>query len=199
MKLRLHKAVPIVFKLFKFLKLSAMIYLLWSLLNIALFLCFIAICFKVTKIVREKLGLLASGIFVLGLLSFIGNSNNDNENKEPNSNNIKTWKFVSEDSVKNDEIYTLEINLEKTPIAKYDLGIRYGKDRQSQINVPISAYSSTIGFISGTNWRPISIVVNTTNDNNKFYYFVAGILEWKLLGSSIYSEQKDFKGIAITK
>jgi hypothetical protein len=187
MKLRLHKAVPIVFKLFKFLKLSAMIYLLWSLLNIALFLCFIAICFKVTKIVREKLGLLASGIFVLGLLSFIGNSNNDNENKEPNSNNIKTWKFVSED------------NLEKTPIAKYDLGIRYGKDRQSQINVPISAYSSTIGFISGTNWRPISIVVNTTNDNNKFYYFVAGILEWKLLGSSIYSEQKDFKGIAITK
>jgi hypothetical protein len=101
--------------------------------------------------------------------------------------------------VKNYEIYTLDINLEKTPIAKYELGIRYGKDRQSQINVPISAHSSTIGFISGTNWRPISIVVNTTNNNNKFEYFVAGILEWKLLGSSIYSEQKDFKGIALTK
>ena len=176
-----------------------MIYLLWSLLNIGLFLYFIATCFKATKLVREKLGLFASIIFVFGLLSFVGNSNNDNENKEPNSNNIKTWKFVSEDSLKNYESFMLDIDLEKTLIAKYDLGIKYGKDRQRQINVPISAYSSTIGFISGTNWKPISIIVNTTNDNNKFEYSVEGVVEWKLLGATIYSEQKEYKGITMTK
>jgi hypothetical protein len=176
-----------------------MIYLLWSLLNIGLFIFFIATCFKATKLVREKLGLFASIIFVFGLLSFVGNSNNDNDNKEPNSNHIKTWKFVSEDSLKSNESYLLDIDLEKTLIAKYDLGIKYGKDRQGQINVPISAYSSTNGFISGTNWKPISIIVNTTNDNNKFEYSVDGVVEWKLLGATIYSELKEYKGVAMTK
>jgi hypothetical protein len=176
-----------------------MIYLLWSLLNIGLFLFFIATCFKAAKLVREKLGLLASIIFVFGLLSFAGNSNNDNDNKEPNSNHIRTWKFVSEDSLKNNESHLLDIGLEKTLISKYDLVIKYGKDRQGQINVPISAYSSTNGFISGTNWKPISIIINRSTDNNKFEYFVDGVVEWKLLGTTIYSQPKEYKGIALTK
>ncbi|MCC6761540.1 MAG: hypothetical protein IT252_10000 [Chitinophagaceae bacterium] len=176
-----------------------MIYLLWSLLNIGIFIFFIATCFKATKLVREKLGLFASIIFVFGLLSFIGNSSNDNDNKEPNSNHIKTWKFVSEDSLKSNDSYLLDIDLEKTLIAKYYLGIKYGKDKQGRINVPISAYSSANGFISGTNWKPISIIVNTTDDNNKFEYSVDGVVEWKLLGATIYSELKEYKGIAMTK
>jgi hypothetical protein len=174
-----------------------MIYLLWSLLNIGLSLFFIAICFKATKLVREKIGLFASIVFISGLLSFVGISNNDN--KELSSNYIKTWKFVSEDSLKNNESHLLNIELDKTLIAKYDLGIKYGKDRQGQINIPISAYSSTNGFISGINWKPISIIVNTTDDNNKFEYSVDGVMEWKLLGATIYSQLKEYKGIAMTK
>lgn len=67
-----------------------MSYLLWSILNIGLFLFFIIICFKATKLIREKLGLIATIVFVFGLLSFVGNSNNHNDNKEPDSNQIKT-------------------------------------------------------------------------------------------------------------
>ena len=176
-----------------------MTYLLWGLLNIGLFLFFIVICFKATKLIREKIGLFASIIFVFGLLSFVGHSNNDNDNKEPNSNQIKTWKFISEDSLKSNDSYLLDIDLEKTLISKYVLGIKYGKDKQGQTNVLISAYSSTSGFISGTNWKPISIIVNTTNDNNKFEYSIAGVVEWKLLGAPIYSQLKEYKGIALTK
>ncbi len=174
-----------------------MTYLLWGLFNIGIFLFFIVICFKATKLVREKLGLFASIIFVFGLLSFVGNSSNDN--KEPNSNYIKTWKFVSEDSLKNNDSYLLSVDLEKTLISKYDLGIKYGKDRQGQTNIPISAYSSTTGFTSGTNWKPVSIIINRTNDNNKFEYFVDGVVEWKLLGATIYSELKEYKGMTMTK
>jgi hypothetical protein len=136
---------------------------------------------------------------VFGLLSFVGSSNSDNEYKEPNSNKIKTWKFVSEDSLKNYENFMLDIELERTLIAKYELGIVYGKDRQKQINTPISAYSLTSGFISGTNWRPVSIIVNTTKDNNQFEYSVDGVLEWKLLGAMIYSQQKEYKGKAMAR
>lgn len=176
-----------------------MTYLLWSLLNIGLFLFFIVICFKATKLIREKIGIFASIIFVFGLLSFIGHSNNDNDNNEPNSNQIKTWKFVSEDPLSRNATYSLEIDLEKTLVSKYELGIKYGKDNQGQMNIPISAYSSTTGFISGTNWKPVSIIVNRTSDNNKFEYFVDGVVEWKLLGATIYSQLKDYKGIALLK
>lgn len=176
-----------------------MTYLLWGLLNSGLFLFFIIICFKATKLIREKIGLFSSIIFVFGLFSFVIHSNNDNDNKEPNSNQIKTWKFISEGSLKSNHSYLLNIDLEKTLVSKYDLGIKYGQDKQGQINIPISAYSSSTGFISGTNWKPGSIIINRTEDNNKFEYFVDGVVEWKLLGAIIYSQLKGYKGIALIK
>ena len=175
-----------------------MTYLLWGLLNMGLFLFFIVICFKATKLIREKIGLFASVIFVVGLLSFVGHSTHDN-NKEPNSNHIKTWTFISEDSLKCNVSYLLYIDLEKTPVSKYELGIKYGKDKEGKNNIPISAYSSTTGFMNGTNWKPISIIINRTDDNNKFEYFVDGVVEWKILGATIYSQLKEYKGIAFTK
>ncbi len=176
-----------------------MLYLFWGILNIGLFLFFIATCFRATKLIRENFGLFASVVFVFGLLSFIGHSNNDNDNKEPNSNQIKTWKFASEDSLNRNATSLVDIDLEKTLISKYQLGIKYGKDKQGQINIPISANSWTTGFISGTNWKPSSIIVNTTDDKNKLAYFVDGIVEWKLLGATVYSQPKQYEGITLTK
>ena len=175
-----------------------MLYLLWGLLNILLFLYFIIICFKATRLLREKVGLLASIIFVIGLLSFIGQSNKGSDNKEPNSNQIKTWKFTSEDSINRNATSSVDIVLEKTLVSKYHLGLKYGKDRQ-QRNSPISAYSLTTGLTSGTTWKPVTIVVNRTNDNYKFEYLVDGVVEWKLLGLTIYSQQKEYEGKAFTK
>lgn len=174
-----------------------MLYLLWALLNIGLFIFFIIICFNATKLIKEKFGVLTSLVFVFGLLSFIGRS--DTNNNEPNSNQIRTWKFSEEDSLKNNESYLLDIDLEKTLISKNNLGIKYGKDKQGQINIPVSAYSSTTGFISGTNWKPISIIVNRTTDNNKFHYFIYGVVEWKLLGATVYSQAKEYKGTVLTR
>jgi hypothetical protein len=176
-----------------------MLYLLWGLLNIGLFLFFVVTCFRATRIVREKFGLFASVIFVFGLLSFIGNSNNDKDNKEPGSSQIRTWKFVSEDSLDRNATFLIHVELEKTLISKYDLGIKYGKDKQQNLNIPISAYSSMTGFVSGTNWEPSSIIVNRTSDNNKFEYYVHGTMEWKLLGTTVYSQPKEYKGTASTK
>ena len=176
-----------------------MLYLLWGLLNVGLFIFFIATCFKATKLIREKSGLLASIVFAFGLLSFVGHSNNNDENKESNSNQVKTWNFTSKDSLNSSSTFFIYIELEKTFISKYGLGISYGKDKQGQSNIPISAYSSTNGFISGTSWRPTSIVINRTDENNKFEYFVDGVVEWKLLGATFYSQLKKYKGTALTK
>ena len=176
-----------------------MLYLLWALLNIGLFIFFIVICFNATKLIKEKLGALTSIVFVFGLLSFIGRSNTDTDNKEPNSNQIKTWKFNSLDSLDKGLNFFIDIDLEKTLISKYSLGICYGKDKQLQNNIPTSANTWTTGLESGTNWKPISIFVNRTDDNHKFEYEVDGTIRWSLLGMTIYSQRKNWKGIAVLK
>ena len=176
-----------------------MLYLLWGILNIGLFLFFVAICFKATRLLREKFGLFAAIIFVFGLFSFMSNSHNDKGNEEPNSNQIRTWKFTTEDSINRNAAFLINTDLEKTLVFTLQLSILYGKDKQGQLNIPISANSNTVGFVSGTNWKPSAIRVNQTHDNTKFDYYVNGILEWKLLGATIYYQQKEFKGIAITK
>lgn len=175
-----------------------MVYLFWGLINIVLFLFFIVLGLKATKFVRAKVGLFAAIIFACGLLSFVGNSNNDN--KEPNSNHIKTWEYtLDEENLDRSTSYSLDINLEKNLVSKYYLGILYGKDKSGEYTIPIGAHSFKDGFVGGTNWKPVGIMVNRTNDKKNFEYIVDGILEWKLLGATIYSQSKTYKGITSLK
>lgn len=176
-----------------------MIYLIWGLINIGLFIFFIFTCFRAIKFIREKSGFFASLIFVFGLFSFIGNSNKANDNKEPNSNRSKHWDFKPQDSIIQNTTDNIYIIIEETLLSKYNLSIQYGQEKTSKLNAPILAYSSTEGFISGTNWLPVSVIVNQTEDNKKFEYQVSGILEWKLLGATVYSQPKTYTGFAITK
>lgn len=55
-------------------------------------------------------------------------------NKELNSDQIKTWKFTTKDSLKRRATYFLKVNLEKTFVSKYDLVINYSEDIKGEIN-----------------------------------------------------------------
>ena len=48
-----------------------MLQLLWSVLNIAVFLGFVFVCYKTTVFIRKKVNLFVSILFVLVLLSFV--------------------------------------------------------------------------------------------------------------------------------
>ena len=115
------------------------------------------------------------------------------------SNKTNSWNFISEDSINPNETFLLNVELEENLISKKYLGIKYGKEMQSQHNIPISAYSSISGITSGTIWKPITIKINRTDDNNKFQYFVVGVVEWNLLGLTIYTQSKRFNGTVSTK
>lgn len=176
-----------------------MLYFLWALLNIGLLIFFIVVCFQATKLIREKIGMVAAVIFVFGLLSFMGGPGSDKDNMEPNSNQVKTWKFTSSDSIANNPNGLIDIDLEKTSISKYSLGILYEKDKLLKNNIPVSANTETTGFQIGTSWKPISIVVNRTENNQRFDYVVYGTVKWKLLGLTVYSQSKGWKGVALLK
>lgn len=168
-----------------------MLYLIWGILNIALLIYFLTICFNAIKLVRQKMGLLAAIVFVIGLLSFC-RSSDDNNKKE------KSWNFSSSDSLVQSTEQSLDVPLEKTIISKYQLKIIYTRNQQN-INVPQSAFLVTNGFICGTNWIPESINVYKTNDNNKFKYHVYGIVEWKLFVGTVYTQRKEYNGYALIK
>ncbi len=176
-----------------------MLYLLWALLNIGLSIFFIITCFNATKLIKEKFGVFTSIVFVLGLLSFTGRSNADKDNREPDSGHIKTWNFNSSDTLDKTSNVFIQVDLEKTLISEYTLGIGYGKDKQLQNNIPVSAYISVTGFESGTSWKTTFITVNRTEDNQKFEYLVDGTIKWNLLGTTIYSQPKHWKGVAVLK
>jgi hypothetical protein len=171
-----------------------MLYLIWGLLNLGLVIYFLVICFRATKLVKEKIGLFAAVFFVLGLLSVLGQPAKDSYNKKSIS-----WDYASVDSLNRDATYFVQIILEDNWISKKDLVVKYGTDKQGLTNIPISAYSTKTGFTSGTIWRPNTIKVYTTDDNNKFRYYVVGLVEWKLLGATIYTQSKRFNGIVSTK
>jgi hypothetical protein len=176
-----------------------MIYLLWALLNIGFFIFFIFICFNATKLIKEKFGIFTAIVFVLGILSSGGRHDFDKDNMEPNSNHPRTWKFNSSDSLDKRLNNFQNIELEKNLISKYNLLIDYGKDKQMKNNIPISANTNRTGFVSGTSWEPISINVNTSDDNQKFEYEVIGTIKWNLLGMTIYYQSKHWEGNVVIK
>jgi len=168
-------------------------YLIWGLLNIGLFIYFLTICFNAIKLVRREIGLFAAIVFIIGLLSFCSRQNNDDRA----TNSTKTWTFTSEDSLTHKPTSFLRLELERNLISKYDLEVIYRKDRNN-VNIPISAYISTSGFTIGTNWSGESIFVDKTDDNNKFHYYVNGVVEWHLLGITVYTQHKTFNGTILT-
>lgn len=175
-----------------------MLYLLWGIINIALFLFFIVLCFKATRLVRERIGMLAALVFAIGLLSFMASTGN-NDNKAHGTNTIKKWNFTPEDSVEVNFTRHIIVDLDNNPFSTNTLGIRYGKSKNQNSNTPIDAYSVTEGLVSGTSWRPMSINVDTIT-GNRLKYQVVGVVEWKLLALTIYSQRKNYEGaVAIDK
>ena len=155
-----------------------MIYTLWALLNVGLFIWIILLCIKATRFIRERLGLIAAFLFIFLLFSFVSRTGTENDNKEPNSDMVKTWKFSAPDSLVQKQTFFATIEMSKNWISSYDIGVVYAKDDLSDTKIPVSANTWTKGFISGTSWQPSSIVVKPTDDVNKFAYSVEGIIKW---------------------
>lgn len=130
-----------------------MMYLIWGLLNIGLLIYFLIICFKVIKLVREKMGLFVTVFFVLMLLSFIANANKDSYSKTTNSNQTKTWNNPSEDSLSFYANYLPRIVMENNLVTSYYLDVLCGKDKNDYM-VPKSADTSKNGLNAGTKWTP---------------------------------------------
>jgi hypothetical protein len=165
--------------------------LIWGLFNGVLLIYFFIICIRLLKIFKEKMGILATLIFVLLLFSFFSKSNNNNladidfENtKQPKKNYVENSFFQ-------------QVILEDNLSSKISLSILVN-EKDNELNI-LKANCSRVGFISGTNWVVKYVDVKKQLDENYCNYDVSGIMEWKILGITLYDELKNFNGETILK
>ena len=170
-----------------------MIELIWGILNGFLLIYFIIICFKSVKIIKEKIGILASFIFVIGLLSFISKPNEKNLADK----NIDILNQTNPKKAFNGNSFFQEVNLEDNLTSNIGLSILVGEKEAELVILNANCYRS--GFISGTNWNVENIEVDKQKNKRYCSYLVRGIMEWKILGITVYSEHKTFIGNAILK
>ncbi|WP_421825937.1 hypothetical protein [Larkinella sp.] len=169
-----------------------MLYLIWTLLNIALGVYFIILCFQAARLLKERIGLYAAVIFTLGLICFAGNSGKKNDSFSTNPD-VKKWTYVPRDSIIPGGLEFAHATIDKTWISEIDLTVLYGAKKSSNQTVPVEATSVWSGFVSGYDWKPTSISVHATT-GQQYAYTVTGILQWKLLGIPLYSQPKMYEG-----
>jgi len=170
-----------------------MIELIWGILNIIIFIYFIIICFKSVKIIKEKIGVLAALVFVLGILSFASKQNDKNLADK----NIDFLNQTNPKKAFNGNSFFQEVKLEDNLSSKIRLSILVGEKGNELII--LNANCSREGFVSGANWNVENIDIDKQKDKNYCNYFVSGFMEWKILGITLYSERKTFMGNAILK
>lgn len=87
--------------------------------------------------------------------------------------------------------------MEDNLTSKIGLSILVGENEPDLIILNANCFRS--GFISGTNWNAENIEIDKEKNKKYCTYLVRGIMEWKILGITIYSEHKRFNGNALLK
>jgi hypothetical protein len=171
-------------------------YLLWILLNFGLFISFFVICFKAAKLIREKLGLVATLVFVTGLLSFLSVKNNISGNIEAPKHNGQQPHFVFKAT---HEIEPHSSAYGNKEIDSYvgttiNMEIVFGKELLTAKMVAVSAYFDMSGLLGGHVWSPHTASIKPTSNPSIFNYKVRGSLKWLLLGLPVFSQSKMYQG-----
>lgn len=173
-----------------------MLYLIWAVINIIAYVYFIYVLIISGKLVRQKLGLLAACVFVLGLFSFVGVTHDEDSNIEPGTNRYKSWKLYTGNDTEKDMNMWNDITIGSNMISKYTLSYTHGRIKGSTMRVPIEASSAMAGTEIGTRWQTVSINMEPADNFKGFKYIVHGTVNWYLMGIKIYSQAKTYTGIA---
>ena len=167
-----------------------MLYLLWSLVNLALILLFIYVAYKATRLLRRELGLATALFFAIGFLSFI---NGPGYREEQNS--IKLNEKPKADTglyQQQSQMITIDEN------AAFDthLQVTYNEYKDQPLPQPVAAQVHTSGLVLSHSLKVMDTIVTYDEAAKSWNYQVYGILHWRLLGMKIYTQTKMFSGSA---
>jgi hypothetical protein len=90
------------------------------------------------------------------------------------------------------QVKTYYTQLEDLPTFSIEQVVSLTPRNQSD-SVKISSSSFILGFMGGFRWSPINITVDA-RPGRRLYYATNGLLEWKLLGLTVYRQPRQFNG-----
>lgn len=164
-----------------------MIELFWSILNISILLLFlylfVGFLFKGKKIFEGRFKNLSIAILILGVIQIVSANDSDKFDNTINIDNDYNQKNSTQ---------TSKLILEDNLAMNNNLSITYSSE--NEVLIPIKATSYLTGFVSGYEWKIKSINTSSKTKNEKKHYTASGILEWKIFGIKIYSQEKSFTG-----
>lgn len=165
-----------------------MLYLLWAVLNIGLFLLFIYVAYRATRLLRQHLGTGAALFFVIGLLSFVSSKNVEEDgfksaNEKNTSVNLQQQNYYS-------------ALLEDNAAFHIRLDLVTNKPTAAAPFETVKYYTHVTGFVAGHQWKPATATFNYRS--GQVHYEVHGIIRWRLLGIPVYAQPKIYKGTIAT-
>lgn len=166
-----------------------MLELIWGILNFAILIYFIIICFQAVKIIRANLGGITIVILILGLLSFKMKLND--ENHKAKTFDLQNASQETESDKFQGNTYFKDIRLEENLVTDFYILIKYGENK-NEIQL-LTAYINRNGIEMGTEWKPSTVLLNKVH-NDLYEYHVSGSIDWKILGINFYTQLKEFDG-----
>lgn len=167
-----------------------MLYLLWSLLNLALIMLFLYVAYKATRLLRRELGLAVALFFAIGFLSFI---NSPGYKEEQNSFKLdKQGKVASEQYQQQAQ----SIIIDKNAAYNTQLHITYHQHKSQALPEPAAAQVHTSGLVLSHSLKVLDIEVAYDAAGKGWNYFVYGVVHWRLLGMKVYAQSKMYGGSA---
>lgn len=164
-----------------------MLELIWGILNFSILIYFIIICFQAVKVIRENLGGIATLVLVLGLVSFISKPNEENNS----SQTFDLQKDAGFPNKYNGNTFSTDKLLEENLTTKISLSIQFGENNSEERLLKAEIYRD--GFVSGTEWKATNVTISPL-DRINYQYQATGIIDWKILGITLYSQSKEFNG-----
>ncbi len=161
-------------------------YILWMLLNTCLGFFVLYIIYRLTKVAYIKAGSIGAITIVLIIITIICKPVKSNNNLQ-----TKTWNFKTADSVRWFRSGYF-IAIENNPVFNIQLDVTSLSDKNRLVQEPLKASTQITGIVGGNDWIPQNILLTAKNDS--FYYIVSGRLDWKLLGITVFTQQKNFRG-----
>lgn len=171
-----------------------MTYLLWTLMNIALFIFFLVICFRATKLVKEKIGPFAALIFVIGLFAFANKKEDNQDTFVRNLNDQTSFVAVQNSASMQTANFSAHETLASYAGSALTMNVFFAADSSGSRKIAQKVYFSINGFVGGHRWEPLSVQITPNASVDTFRYEVRSLLKWNLLGITLYTQQKDFSG-----
>jgi hypothetical protein len=161
----------------------------WAILNIAATVALIVLIIRSSRKVREKLGLGVAILFGVVAFSLAGRNPYDNADTVKNGH----WKAMENLHIRNNCQHKQSIVLDQNWLSEYVLDIFYGVDEKTGLNTATEAWVRKNGTFLGSNWEPLSVLIEDLG-NNRVSYSVNAEHSWYLLGLMVIGNAKVFDG-----